>query len=187
MEPLPSWGNLLRGCEDFGAIVRQSMAAHSALAVGHHGNLFSAHSTFHGGTCVMWPSLRPVICCWLQNFAVSSHAQAPAELHCLSAWRAQNLQSPAVDDEASENIRYLTGGVLIRVNRQTQALEPGLAESWRVSPDGRQITFPVAKGYLLLRRFSVLVGGRGIHDALADGSAKRIPQPATRSVQARAQ
>lgn len=51
-----------------------------------------------------------------------------------------------VDDEASENIRYLTGGVLIRVNRETQALEPGLAESWQVSRDGRKITFHLHKG-----------------------------------------
>jgi peptide/nickel transport system substrate-binding protein len=43
-------------------------------------------------------------------------------------------------------IRYLTGGVLIRVNRETQALEPGLAESWQVSRDGRKITFHLRKG-----------------------------------------
>ena len=30
-------------------------------------------------------------------------------------------------------IRYLTGGVLARVNRHTQELEPELAESWKVS------------------------------------------------------
>src|SRR5208283_3134482 len=37
--------------------------------------------------------------------------------------------------------RYLTGGVLVRVNRHTQELEPELAESWKVSSDGKQITF----------------------------------------------
>jgi len=46
-----------------------------------------------------------------------------------------------VEDDASAAIRYLTGGVLIRMNRQTQALEPELAQSWKVSKDGRQITF----------------------------------------------
>jgi peptide/nickel transport system substrate-binding protein len=51
-----------------------------------------------------------------------------------------------VDDEASENVRYLTGGVLIRLNRQTQALETGLASSWQVSKDGRRITFHLRKG-----------------------------------------
>jgi len=94
----------------------------------------------------MWPSLRPVILLLAANFAVSSHAQAPAELHFCLHGEPKTFNPLLVDDEASENIRYLTGGVLIRVNRQTQALEPGLAESWRVSPDGRQITFQLRKG-----------------------------------------
>jgi peptide/nickel transport system substrate-binding protein len=89
----------------------------------------------------MWPSLRPAILLFAINFAASSHAQAPAELHFCLHGEPKTFNPLLVDDEASENIRYLTGGVLIRVNRQTQALEPGLAESWRVSPDGRQITF----------------------------------------------
>ncbi len=51
-----------------------------------------------------------------------------------------------VEDDASVAIRYLTGGVLVRMNRQTQALEPGLAESWKVSKDGKQITFKLRSG-----------------------------------------
>jgi peptide/nickel transport system substrate-binding protein len=51
-----------------------------------------------------------------------------------------------VDDDSSLAIRYLTGGVLVRVNRQTQALEPELAHSWKVSKDGRQITFKLRSG-----------------------------------------
>jgi peptide/nickel transport system substrate-binding protein len=51
-----------------------------------------------------------------------------------------------VEDDASGVIRYLTGGVLIRVNRQTQELEPGLAMSWKVSKDGRQISFRLRSG-----------------------------------------
>jgi peptide/nickel transport system substrate-binding protein len=53
-----------------------------------------------------------------------------------------------VEDDASVTIRYLTGGVLVRVNRQTQALEPELAKSWRVSKDGKQITFKLRSGIL---------------------------------------
>jgi peptide/nickel transport system substrate-binding protein len=45
------------------------------------------------------------------------------------------------DDEASETVRYLTGGVLIRINRYTQAIEPNLAVSWKVSDGGAKITF----------------------------------------------
>jgi peptide/nickel transport system substrate-binding protein len=51
-----------------------------------------------------------------------------------------------VEDDASATIRYLTGGVLVRLNRQTQALEPGLATSWKVSKDSRQITFKLRSG-----------------------------------------
>ncbi len=51
-----------------------------------------------------------------------------------------------VEDDASVAIRYLTGGVLVRMNRQTQALEPELAQSWKVSKDGKQIIFKLRSG-----------------------------------------
>jgi peptide/nickel transport system substrate-binding protein len=51
-----------------------------------------------------------------------------------------------VEDDASGVIRYLTGGVLVRVNRNTQELEPELAVSWKVSKDGRQISFRLRSG-----------------------------------------
>jgi len=53
-----------------------------------------------------------------------------------------------VEDDASGAIRYLTGGVLVRVNRQTQELQPELALSWKVSKDGRQISFHLRSGIL---------------------------------------
>ncbi|MBV9086035.1 MAG: ABC transporter substrate-binding protein [Acidobacteria bacterium] len=46
-----------------------------------------------------------------------------------------------VADDSSETIRYLTGGVLIRVNRQTQQAEPELASSWKLSKDSSSISF----------------------------------------------
>ncbi len=46
-----------------------------------------------------------------------------------------------VSDDASEVVRYLTGGVLVRVNRQTQQLEPELATAWKITDAGRTITF----------------------------------------------
>lgn len=52
----------------------------------------------------------------------------------------------SVDDDASEAVRYLTGGVLVRLNRRTQQLEPELANSWKVSNDGRSITFELRSG-----------------------------------------
>jgi peptide/nickel transport system substrate-binding protein len=46
-----------------------------------------------------------------------------------------------VDDGNSETIKYLTGGVLIRINRKTQQLTPELATSWTVDRQGRRIVF----------------------------------------------
>jgi peptide/nickel transport system substrate-binding protein len=44
-------------------------------------------------------------------------------------------------EEVSETIGYLTGGVLVRFNRQTQRLQPELASSWKVLENGRRIDF----------------------------------------------
>src|SRR5580704_14571967 len=51
-----------------------------------------------------------------------------------------------VEDDASVAVRYLTGGVLVRLNRQTQAVEPGLAMSWKILKDSKQITFNLRSG-----------------------------------------
>ena len=53
-----------------------------------------------------------------------------------------------VSDEPSEQIRYLTGGFLMRVNRLTQQLEPELATKWKVSEGGRRIDFDLRSGVL---------------------------------------
>ncbi len=50
-----------------------------------------------------------------------------------------------VEDDSSESIRYLTGGVLIRVNRLTQETTPELATHWKISKDGRTIDFDLRK------------------------------------------
>ena len=50
-----------------------------------------------------------------------------------------------VEDDASDTIRYLTGGVLVRLNRQTQQLEPELATAWKVSSAGNAIRFTLRR------------------------------------------
>jgi len=73
-------------------------------------------------------------------------AQGGGELRfCLRA-EPKTFDPLKVQDDSSGFIRYLTGEVLVRVNRQTQQLEPGLAVSWKVSKDGRQITFRLRSG-----------------------------------------
>ena len=78
--------------------------------------------------------------------AIPVHAQTGGELHFCLHGEPKTFNPILVDDEASENVRYLTGGVLIRLNRQTQALEPAIATSWEISRDRRTITFHLRKG-----------------------------------------
>ncbi len=56
------------------------------------------------------------------------------------------LHPALADDDASETVRYLTGGVLLRVNRINQKLEPELATSWKVENGGRTIAFQLRDG-----------------------------------------
>jgi peptide/nickel transport system substrate-binding protein len=81
----------------------------------------------------------------LKLFAVvllagSAFAQSGELRFCIKA-DPKTFNPIAVADDSSETIRYLTGGVLVRVNRQTQQLEPELATSWKITDGGKTITF----------------------------------------------
>jgi peptide/nickel transport system substrate-binding protein len=65
--------------------------------------------------------------------------QAAQELRFCIRNEPKTFDPALVEDDASETIRYLTGGVLMRVNRLTQELEPELALSWKVTEGGRAI------------------------------------------------
>ncbi len=78
--------------------------------------------------------------------AAAAVAQNGGELRFCLRSEPKTFDPLKVEDDASVAIRYLTGGVLVRMNRQTQALEPELAQSWKVSKDGRQITFKLRSG-----------------------------------------
>jgi peptide/nickel transport system substrate-binding protein len=82
---------------------------------------------------------------WLCVGAAPAWAQNGGVLHFCLHGEPKTFDPILVDDEAAENIRYLTGGVLIRLNRRTQTLEPGLATSWNVSKDGRTIRLQLRK------------------------------------------
>jgi len=75
-----------------------------------------------------------------------ARSQSGGELHFVLRSEPKTFNPMLVDDEASETIRYLTGGVLIRVNRKTQALEPELATSWKVLEGGKKINFRLREG-----------------------------------------
>jgi len=58
----------------------------------------------------------------------------------------KSFNPATVADDSSETIRYMTGGVLVRLNRDTQKLEPELASAWSMSRDGKTITFTLRTG-----------------------------------------
>jgi peptide/nickel transport system substrate-binding protein len=78
--------------------------------------------------------------------AASLLAQWGGELRFCLRSDPKTFNPLMVDDDASETIRFLTGGVLIRVNRLTQEPEGELAASWKLSQHGRAITFQLRHG-----------------------------------------
>ena len=78
--------------------------------------------------------------------SLAAFAQNGGELRFCLRTDPKTFDPLLVDDDAALSIRYLTGGVLARINRHTQELEPELAESWKVSPDSKQITFKLRAG-----------------------------------------
>ena len=82
----------------------------------------------------------------LLSFAASAFGQNGGELRFCLRSEPKTFDPLLVDDDSSLSIRYLTGGVLARVNRHTQELEPELAESWKISKDGKHITFKLRQG-----------------------------------------
>ena len=89
---------------------------------------------------------RSTLCLFL--LAAAAWGQPGGQLRfCLRA-EPKTFNPILVDDQYSETIRYLTGGVLIRVNRRTQEPEPELASSWKVQQGGRRIVFQLRRGLL---------------------------------------
>jgi len=83
---------------------------------------------------------------FLGTLSTSVLAQAGGELRFCLRSEPKTFDPLKVEDDASNAIRYLTGGVLVRVNRRSQQLEPELALSWKMSKDGRQISFRLRSG-----------------------------------------
>jgi peptide/nickel transport system substrate-binding protein len=98
----------------------------------------------------------------------------PGELAWAIHYDPKTFDPAKVDDQTSEFVRYLTGGVLLRINRQTQELDPQLAESYRISPQGTSITFKLRNGLL----FS---DGSSLTSADVAWSLRRLLDPQTKA------
>jgi peptide/nickel transport system substrate-binding protein len=90
-----------------------------------------------------WGNAIAVVFCLA---TLTGGAMAQGQLRFCLRSEPKTFHPLKVEDDASVAIRYLTGGVLVRMNRQTQGLEPGLATSWKVSKDSKQITFKLRSG-----------------------------------------
>ena len=76
----------------------------------------------------------------------AANAQSTSQLRLCLRSEPKTFNPVLMADDASETVRYLTGGVLMRLNRFTQQLEPELATSWKVSDSGKSITFTLRQG-----------------------------------------
>ena len=81
-----------------------------------------------------------------RNGSAQAAPRMPGELVWTIGYDPKTFDPAKVDDEESETVRYLTAGVLLRFNRLTQKVEPELAQSWKVSPDGKTLTFTIRPG-----------------------------------------
>jgi peptide/nickel transport system substrate-binding protein len=76
----------------------------------------------------------------------TANAQSSSQLRLCLRSEPKTFNPVLMADDASETVRYFTGGVLMRLNRSTQQLEPELATSWKVSDSGKSITFTLRPG-----------------------------------------
>ena len=135
-DPLPSWGNLLRPLESG---TSPDAAAWAPLGSDvDRGELPVPDTAFRGGH-----AMKPVLALLAMAGAAlcATTARYGGELRFCLYSEPKTFNPLLVSDTSSEAIRYMTAGVLIRVNRQTQELQPELAVSWRVVAQGKGIVF----------------------------------------------
>jgi peptide/nickel transport system substrate-binding protein len=70
----------------------------------------------------------------------------PRELRFCISGDPKTFDPLQAAENHAETVRYLTAGVLLRVNRVTDQLQPELAESWQLTDGGRTIRFRLRAG-----------------------------------------
>ncbi|MDE3196928.1 MAG: ABC transporter substrate-binding protein [Acidobacteriota bacterium] len=71
---------------------------------------------------------------------------AVKELRFAIAGDPKSFDPLHLEESNSQTISYLASGVLVRINRVTDRLEPELAESWEVKEGGRAVVFHLRPG-----------------------------------------
>ena len=108
----------------------------------------------------------------LATEAASQDSRHSADLAWAIRYDPKTFDPAKVDEQVSETVRFLTGGVLLRLNPQSQEAQPDLAESWTTSTDGRVISFRLRTGL----RFS---DGTSLTSQDVAWSLRRVLDPAT--------
>jgi peptide/nickel transport system substrate-binding protein len=86
----------------------------------------------------MWLALAVIL--------APAYGQYGGELRFCLQGEPKTFNPLLVEDDPSEVVRYLTGGVLIRINRSTQEVQPELAASWKIDENGKRIAFQIRSG-----------------------------------------
>ena len=77
---------------------------------------------------------------------VAFGASSSKELRFAIAGDPRSFDPLHIEDSNTEMVKYLTAGVLVRVNRATDQVQPELAETWALSEGGRALTFHLRAG-----------------------------------------
>src|SRR3954469_17236615 len=103
------------------------MATGSAGAAGARSNVVPASTDEIRGSFVRRRRFAFIFLC----LCLPVLGQGGGELRICIRQEPKTYNPLMVTEDASETVRYLTGGVLVRVNRVTQLPTPELAKSWK--------------------------------------------------------
>src|SRR5216684_7801735 len=124
----------------------QSLAVHSVVVVHFARKLLPACHGSRGVAGMKQHRLRIILVVVSFLGAITALAQSGSELRFCLHSEPKTFNPLLAEDDSSETIRYLTGGVLIRVGRLTQDAVPELATAWKISNVGKTITFKLRDG-----------------------------------------
>src|ERR1700738_3550540 len=134
-------GKPAAGAGEFLHAVCQTVAIRAARPSHRDRELFPSRHAKRGSMNVNRPYLLLVSLAISIGSAWGGPSTDGNELRFCIGAQPKTFNPLLVDDDASETVRYLTGGVLLRLDRNSQKLLPELAKGWTINPTGNAITF----------------------------------------------
>ncbi len=116
------------------------------------------------------PIICAVLACSTQRPAPSAATQPARSLTSSIRAEPRTFNRYTARDSVSETLTHLLHAKLVRIDRRTQELEPWLAESWTISPDGLVATLKLRRGVTFsdgapFTSADVLFAFRAVYDA----------------------